>query len=72
MLRSVRNRATITPVSPMRSRLIHISPSYYTIVLNYSRKGSVHRLEFKSHALFKSIASKKNIQSDTNNIVIHT
>jgi len=40
MLRSVRNRATITPVSPMRSRLIHISPSYYTIVLNYSRKCS--------------------------------
>ena len=31
LLRNVRHRAMTTPVSPLRTRLIHISPSYWTI-----------------------------------------
>jgi len=41
--RSLRHRAIITPVSPLLTRLIHISPSGWTIcplVWNYSRNGN--------------------------------
>jgi len=31
LLRNIRHRAAITPVSPLRTRLIRIGPSYWTI-----------------------------------------
>jgi len=62
--------AMITPVSPLRARLIHISPSYWTIYRSFEIilewKLSIG-LKYKSNFLCKSIASK-NIQSNMNYI----
>jgi len=41
LLCNARHRAMITPVSPVRTRLIHISPSYW-LVYRYSRMITVH------------------------------
>ena len=35
LLSNVRHRAMITPVSPLLTRLIHISPSYWTILRSF-------------------------------------
>ena len=66
MLSNVRHKAMITPVSPLPTRLIYIIPSYSTFYRSFEiilEMGTVHRLEFISNVLRKSIASK-NIQSD--------
>ena len=61
----------ITPVSPLRTRLVHVSPIYWIIFCSFEiileRKLSIG-LEFKVNVLCKSIASK-NIQSDMNYIL---
>jgi len=60
LLLNARHRAMITPVSPVRTRLIHISPSYSTICGSFEISiewGPSIRLEFKF--VCKSIASKK-------------
>jgi len=59
LLRNWGHRAMTTPVSPLRARLIHISPSYWSIsfVCNYSRMGTIHWIGIKINIL--SIASKK-------------
>jgi len=31
LLRNIRHRAMITPVRPLRTRIIYISPSYWTV-----------------------------------------
>jgi len=70
VLRNARHRAMITPVSPLCARLIHISPSYWTIFRSFEiilvMELSIG-LDFKSNVLCKSIASK-NIQSNMNYI----
>jgi len=35
LLRDVRHKAMITPVNPLRTKLIHISPSYWTIYRSF-------------------------------------
>jgi len=35
LLCNIRHRAMITPVSPLLTRLIHISPSYWTIYCSF-------------------------------------
>ena len=58
----VTHKAMITPVNPLRTRLIHISPSYWTTVLfvwNYSRMGTVRWIGIQSHCSMQPIASKK-------------
>ena len=65
----------ITPVSPLLTRLIHISPSYWTIYRSFEiilEMGTVRiGLEFKSNVPYKFIASK-NIQSDMNYVLKNT
>jgi len=64
----------ITPVNPLSTMLIHISPSCWTIFYSFEiilKMGTPHKLEFKFNVLYKSIASK-NIQSDTNYISKNT
>jgi len=62
LLRKARHRTIITPVNPLRLRLIHISPSYPTvyrsfeIILEWTPSIG---LEFKSNVLCKLIASTK-------------
>jgi len=66
LLSNARHRTMITPISPLLTSLIHISPSYWTIHRSFEiilEMGTVHRVEFKSNALCKSIVSK-NFQSD--------
>jgi len=67
LLRNARHRAMITPVTPLRTRLIHICPRYlwtifrsFEIALEWELSIA---LEFKFNVLCKSIALK-NIQSD--------
>jgi len=36
LLRNIRHRATVTPVSPLRTRLIHITTSYWTICRSFA------------------------------------
>jgi len=48
LLRNLRHRAMIAPVSPLRTRLIHISPTAelldnLSFAWNYSPTGTVHR-----------------------------
>jgi len=70
LLRKPRHKAMITPVSPLRTRLVHVSPIYWIIFCSFEiileRKLSIG-LEFKVNVLCKSIASR-NIQSDMNYI----
>ena len=71
LLRNGPHRAMITPVSPLPTRLIHISPSYWTMFLSFEiilKQEQSIGLEFKFNVLYKSIASK-NIQSDMNYIL---
>jgi len=35
LLHNLRHRAMIAPVSPQRTRIIHISPSYWTIFCSF-------------------------------------
>ena len=45
LLSNVRHRAMLTPVSPLRTRLIHISPSCWTIYHSFEiilKMGTVH------------------------------
>jgi len=59
LLRNVRQRAMITPVSPLRTRLIHIIQSCWTIYHSFEiiLEGELSiGLEFKSNVLCKSIA----------------
>jgi len=71
LLRKLRHKAMITPVSPLRTRLVHVSPIYWIIFCSFEiileRKLSIG-LEFKVIVLCKSIASR-NIQSDMNYIL---
>jgi len=61
LLRELRHKAMITPVSPLRARLIHISSSYWTILCSFEIilewELSI-ALEFQVNLLCKSIASK--------------
>jgi len=63
LLRNARHRTMITPVNPLRLRLIHISSSYRTvyrwfeIILEWVLSIG---LEFKFNVLCKHIASKNN------------
>jgi len=69
LLGNVRHRATITPVSPLSTRLIHIILSYWTIFYSFEimlRKGTVHGIGFQSNV---QIDCFKNIQSDMNYIL---
>jgi len=70
LLRNVRHRAVVTPVSPLRIRLNHVNSSYWIIYRSLeiilAWELSIG-MEFKSNVLYKSIASK-NIQSDMNYI----
>jgi len=62
LLRNVHHRATITPVSSVRTSLIRISPSSWTIFRSFESilewEMSVG-LEDKFNVLCKSIASEK-------------
>ena len=61
-----RHRAMITPVSPVRTRLFHISPipGLFIVRLKLFSNGD-RPLDWNSNVVCKSIASK-NIQSDMN------
>ena len=51
LLRDVRHKAMIAPVSPLSTRLIHISPSYWTIYRSFEiilEWGTVHWLGIRS------------------------
>ena len=67
LLRNARHRAMITPVSPVRTRLIHISPNSraihrsFEIILEW---GPSIRLEFKR--CMQIHCFKTDIQSDMN------
>jgi len=66
LMSNVRQRAMITPLSPLLTRLVYISPSYWTIYRSFEiilEMETVHRLKFKSSVPCISIASK-NFQSD--------
>jgi len=63
------DRAMITPVPPLHTRFIHISPSYWTIILNWELSIGI---KFKSNVLCKSTASKNNTQSGMNYISENT
>jgi len=68
LMSNVRQRAMITPVSPLLTGLIHISSSCSTINRSFEivlEMRTVHGLFDKSNVLYKSIASKKT-QSDMN------
>jgi len=70
LLRNVRHRYLITLITPLRTRFIRISPSFWTIYSSFEINlewGPSIGLKFKSNALCKFIASK-NIQSDINYI----
>jgi len=63
---NVRHRAMITPVSPLHTRFIHISLSYWTIYHSFEiifKWELSTGFEFKSSVLCKTIASN-NIESD--------
>ena len=67
LLLNARHRAMITPVSPVRTRLIHISLSYWTIYRSFEiilAWGPSTGLEFK--CCMQIHCFKKNIQSDMN------
>ena len=67
LLRNLRNRALITPVSPLRTRLIHTSQSYWPIYRSFEiilKCDFVHWFGSQIHCL-------KKIQSDTNYIFIN-
>jgi len=70
LLSNARHRAIITPVSPLLTRLIYISPSCWTIFYSFEITLEMG-LDFKSSVLCKSIASK-NIQSDINYVLKNT
>jgi len=62
LLRKARHRAMITPVRPLSTRLIHISPSYCKIFRLFEiilELGLSVGLELKFNVLCKSIGSKK-------------
>ena len=68
LLRDVRHKAMIAPVSPLSTKLIHISPSYWTIYHSFEiilEWGLSIGWEFEANIRCKSIASK-NIQFDMN------
>jgi len=74
LLSTVRHRAMITPVSPLLSRLILISPNCWTIYRSFEvilEMGTVPGLNFKSNVLYKSIASK-NIPPGMNYVLKNT
>jgi len=74
LLSNVRHRAMLTPVSPLRTRLIHISPSCWTIYRSFEiilKMELSTGLDFKSNVLYKSIASK-NIQTNMNYVLKNT
>jgi len=62
LLRNARHRAMITPVSPLRTGLIHISPSHWMIYRSFEIILECEQsigLEFKFNVPCKPIASKK-------------
>ena len=69
LLRNVRDRVMITPANPLRTRLIHISPSYWTIyrsfetILECPLDGNFNPMFYTN-----TLLQKKNIQSDMNYI----
>jgi len=68
---NVCQRAMITPVSPLLTSLIHISPGCWTIYRLFEILLEMELftgLDFKSNVLYKSIASKE-IQSDMNYVL---
>ena len=69
LLSNVHHRA-ITPVSPLLTRLIHISPSCWTIYRSFEiTKWELSiGLDFKSNILYKSTPSKI-IQFDMNYVL---
>jgi len=64
LLRNVHHRVTMTPVSSVRTSLIHISPSSWTIFHSFESilewELSVG-LEYKFNVLCKYIASEKHL-----------
>jgi len=73
LLHNVHHRAMITSVSPLRTRLIHISPSYRTIYRSFEiilEMGTVHWIGiqiqcsiqvhcFKKHSIWYELYFKK-------------
>jgi len=78
LLSNVHHRAMITPISLLLTRLIHISPSCWTIYCSSEvilDMGTYLGLDLKSniqlYTIYKSIASR-HIQSDTNYVSKNT
>jgi len=74
LLSNVRHRAMVAPVSPPSTRLIHISPGCWIILIRlkfFSKWELSMGLDFKSNVLYKSIALK-NIQSNMNYVLKNT
>jgi len=60
LLRKARHRAMMTPVNPLRTRLIHISLSDWTVIVRLKLFSNGERpLEWNSNVLCKPITSKK-------------
>jgi len=54
LLSNVRHRAMITPESPLSTKIVHISPSRWTIYYSFKiilKMRTAHRLEFKFNVL---------------------
>jgi len=69
-----RHKPMMTPISPLRTRLIDFSPSYWTIFCSFEiiLKWELSiGVDFKVNVLCKSIASR-NIQCDMNYIFKNT
>jgi len=74
LLSNVRHRAMITPVSTLSTRLIHIIPSCWTIIIRlklFSKWELSMGLDFKYNVLYKSIVSK-HIQSGMSYVLKNT
>jgi len=70
LLRNVRHRAVTTSVSPLLTKLIHISPTYWTIFLLFEiilEMGTVHWIGLQRQCSIQ-IHCFKNIKSDMNYI----
>ena len=62
LLRNVRHKAMIAPVSPLSTKLIHISPSYWTIYHSFEiilEWGTVHWLGIRSQYSMQIYCFKK-------------
>jgi len=62
LLLNTHHRTMITPLDPLHTRLIHISPSCWTLYRSFEiilEWGSSNGLEFNSNVIWKAIASKK-------------